>query len=102
MLCNKKKKNVKYCEIIQLKTSDYIRLQFYEVNLWVFAIAYHRLNIQLRGSVCMGSMGSMEPINLQGRVLEPINIFENLIERRNLDNEMRYFQQIKMVGTHQC
>ena len=33
MLCNKKKKNVKYCEIIQLKTSDYIRLQFYEVNL---------------------------------------------------------------------
>ena len=27
---------------VQLRTSDYIRLQFYEVNLWVFPIAYHQ------------------------------------------------------------
>ena len=49
----------------------------------------------------MGSMGSMEPINFQRRVLEPINILGNSIERWNLDNEIRYFQQLKMFGTHQ-
>ena len=27
--------------IIQLRTFDYIGLRFYEVNLWVFPIAYH-------------------------------------------------------------
>ena len=32
---------------IQLSALDYTRLPFYEVNLWVFPIAYHRLDIQL-------------------------------------------------------
>ena len=47
----------------------------------------------VRGSVSMGSMGSMEPINFQGRVLEPINILGNSIERWNLGNKTRCFQQ---------
>ena len=33
---------------IQLRANAYIRLPFYEANLWVFPIAYHRLNMQLR------------------------------------------------------
>ena len=45
----------------------------------------------------MGSMGSMEPINFQGRVLEPINILGNSIERWNLGNKIKYFQQFKDV-----
>ena len=33
---------------IQLPSNAYKCFQFYGVNLWVFPIAYHRLNIQLR------------------------------------------------------
>ena len=50
----------------------------------------------------MGSMGSMEPINFQVRVLEPINVLGYSLERWNVYDEMRYFQQLKMFGTHQC
>ena len=48
-VCLPKKNEKHVCfDKIQLRNSDYIRLRFYEVNLWVFLIAYHRLNIQLR------------------------------------------------------
>ena len=33
---------------LQSCANAYIRLPFYEANLWVFPIAYHRLNMQLR------------------------------------------------------
>lgn len=47
--------------------------------------------------VSMGSMGSREPINFLGEVLEPINILGNSIERWNLCNKIKYFQQFKDV-----
>ena len=34
-----------------------------------------------RGIVTIGSMGVMEPINFQGKVLELINILANAVER---------------------
>ena len=33
---------------IQFPKMNIDRLRFYKVNLWVFTIAYHRLNIQLQ------------------------------------------------------
>ena len=53
-------------------------------------------------SISMGSMGSMEPISFHVRVLEPINVLGYSLERWNVYDEMRYFQQSKMFGTHQC
>ena len=35
---------------IQSVSSAYIRFQFYEVNLWIKTIAYHRLDIELCSS----------------------------------------------------